>query len=72
MPSYTITGTAEKFARFIPAIEDMREDLVGEEGTDRQLYIAWLKGVHTERLVKHERRAASGAVSPDPGIVEIT
>lgn len=72
MPSYTVTGTTENFVRLIAALENRREDLVGEAGTDRQLYIAWLKGVHTEPIYKHERKAAAGAVSPDDGIVEVT
>jgi hypothetical protein len=72
MPSYEISGTAEKFAQVIAALEDIREDLVGEGGTDAQLYKAWLKGVHTEVVVKHKRRVAQGTVAPDPDIVEIT
>lgn len=72
MPSYTVTGSPENFARLIAALEDRREDLVGAEGTDRQLYIAWLKGEHTEVVVKHKRRVAQGTVAPDPDIVEVT
>lgn len=72
MPSYTVSGTAEKFAQIIAALEDRREDLVGVNGTDRQLYIAWLKGLHTELAFRHARRVAQGAVSSDIDIVEIT
>ena len=72
MPSYTVSGTAEQFTRVIAALEDRREDLVGEEGTDRELYAAWLRGVHTEVVNKNERRIAQGAVAPDADIVEIT
>lgn len=44
MPSYTITVSTENAAQIIAALEDRREGLVGEQGTDRQLHIAWLKG----------------------------
>ncbi len=72
MPSYTVTGTTENFARLIAALESKREDLVGEGGTDAQLYIAWLRGVHTEPIFKHERNQAAGVVAPDADIVDIT
>lgn len=72
MPSKTISTSAQNFARIIAALENRREDLVGENGTDSQLYIAWLKGVHTELVFKNERRAAQGAISPDIDITEIT
>lgn len=72
MPSYTLSGTAEKFAKIIAALENRREGLVGVDGTDRQLYIAWLEGVHTELDTKHRRAVAQGAVSPDDDIVDIT
>ena len=72
MPTYTVTGSTDNFARLIAAIEDRREDLVGEDGTDRELYIAWLKGVHTEPIFKHERKTAMGTVAPDAGIVDVT
>ena len=70
MPSYTITVSAEKAARIIAALEDRRDE--DEPETDRELYIAWLKGQHTELVFKHERRVAQGAVAPDAGIADVT
>ena len=72
MPSYTVTVSSENATRIMAALADRREDLVGEEGTDRQLYAAWLRGAHTELVNKNERRVAQGAVAPDTGIAEIT
>lgn len=71
MLSYTVTGSAENFALLIAALEDRREGLVGEEGTDRELYIAWLKGVHREPALKYARQQAAGAITVDD-IVEVT
>lgn len=72
MPSYTITVSTENVVRIIAALEGRREHLVGEEGTDRQLYIAWLRGAHMEVVNENERRVAQSAVAPDAGIVDIT
>lgn len=73
MPSYTVSGSAENFARIIASLEDIRERK-GEpnEETDRELHIRWLRGVYTERINKNERKTIMATVSPDPDIVEIT
>jgi hypothetical protein len=72
MPSKTISTSDANFARIIAALKDRREGLVGKDGTDAQLYIAWLKRQHVELVFKNERRVAQGAVTPDTGIADIT
>lgn len=64
--------SATNFARVIKALADRREELVGERGTDRELYMAWMEGIHTELVNKDERKTAMGTVSPDLNIVDIT
>ncbi len=72
MLSKTTNISDANFARVIKALADRREGLVGEHGTDDELYAAWLEGLHTELVFKDDRRTAQGAVSPDPDIVSIT
>ena len=70
MPSKTISMSDANFARIIAALEDIRDEENPE--TDAELYMRWLKSVHTERAFKHERRTAQGEVAADSGIAEIT
>ena len=71
MPSYTVTGSADNFVRVIAALR-RRIDEEDEELTDRQLYIRWLEGKHTELVFGDERIQAQGAVAPDTDIAEVT
>ena len=70
MPSYTLTGSAEKFVQVIAALESRRDE--EEPETDRELYIKWLEGMHTELVFRHKRQEVQGAVAPDTEIVEVT
>ena len=70
MPSYTVNTSAENATRIIEALDRRIEREEGE--TDRQLYIRWLEGVHTELVFGDERRQTQGTVAPDTDIAEVT
>lgn len=73
MPSYMVTVSAAKAARVLAALD---AQFAGDEQydslTDRQKYLRWLKGQHTELVLKNEHRVAQGAVVADPDIADVT
>lgn len=73
MLSKRLTISDAKFTRLIAALESRRERK-GEpdEETDGQLYMRWLKSLHTDPVFKHECKTAMDTVAPDPDIVDIT
>lgn len=70
MPTYTLTISTDDEIRINNAL-DRRVDREDGE-TDRQFYIRWLEGLHTELVFKDDRRQAQGDVRSDTGIVEVT
>lgn len=72
MPSATVGTSEENFARIVAALRAKLDDEAIEGLTDVQLWRYDLRGYYTEMLFKYDRRAAQGAVAPDPNIVEVT
>lgn len=70
MLSYTLNTSTENNARILAALNAKCDREDGE--TDREFYVRWLRGQHTELVVGNERRVAQGGVLADPDITEVT